>query len=135
MGDQVATPLRGSSHTAMRVAVCKDCQREIEALERALADAEPKQAEKLRRELEGRSASFTYPENDAVRKLDRGGSRSDRCSRHRQQHGSHIQGISETPLPVKAEAINAATAARPEKPRLTISTSRAKASARVTAPA
>jgi ribosomal protein S1 len=93
MGDPVATPLRGSSHTAMRVAVCKDCQREIEALGRALADAEPKQAEKLRRELEGRSASFTYPENDAVRKLDRGGSRSDRCSRHRQEHGSHIQGM------------------------------------------
>jgi predicted RNA-binding protein with RPS1 domain len=93
MGDQVAAPLRGRSHTAMRVAVCKDCQREIEALEREIADAEPKEAEKLRRELQGRSASFTYPENDAVRKLDRGGSRSDRCSRHRQEHGSHIQGM------------------------------------------
>lgn len=93
MGDQVATPQRGSSNTRMRVAVCKDCQREIEGLRRAIAAAEPKQAKALRRELGAKSATFTYPENDAVRKLDRGGSRSDRCPRHRQQHGKHIQGM------------------------------------------
>ena len=93
MGDEVATPLRGSSRTTMRVAVCKDCQREIEALERAIADAPPKDAKKLRRQLEAKSPSFTYPENDATRKLDRGGSRSDRCPDHRREHGKHTEGM------------------------------------------
>ncbi len=93
MGDEVAEPRRGRSHTAMRVAVCKDCQREIEALEREVEAADPKRAKKLRSALRGKSATFTYPENDAVRKLDRGGSRSDRCIEHRRKHGRHTEGM------------------------------------------
>jgi len=77
----------------MRVAVCKDCQREIDTLERALANASPKDAKKLRSQLETKTASFTYPENDATRKLDRGGSRSDRCPEHRREHGKHTEGM------------------------------------------
>jgi predicted RNA-binding protein with RPS1 domain len=93
MGDQLATPLRGSSRTTMRVAVCKDCQREIETIERALTDASSKDAKKLRSQLQAKSASFTYPEDDATRKLDRGGSRSDRCPEHRREHTKHTQGM------------------------------------------
>jgi HrpA-like RNA helicase/ribosomal protein S1 len=77
----------------MRVAVCKDCQREIEALERTIADASSKEANKLRKQLEAKSASFTYPETDGTRKLDRGGSRSDRCTEHRREHGKHTEGM------------------------------------------
>ncbi len=93
MGDEIAPPRRGHSHTSMRVAVCKDCQREIEALERAIAEADPPQAKKLRKELRGKSDSFAYTENDAMRKLDRGGSRSDRCVRHRREHGKQTEGM------------------------------------------
>ena len=67
---------RGRSRPEMRVAECKDCQREVAAGLR-----------------EPGSEFFAYPEAWANEQLERGGSRSDRCREHRQTHRSHISGI------------------------------------------
>jgi hypothetical protein len=79
----------------MRVAICKDCQREVDRLKHKLDGATSKaEANKYRKALAERpSTAFTYSEHSANGVLDRGGSRSDRCPEHRQKHRSNIQGM------------------------------------------
>jgi HrpA-like RNA helicase/ribosomal protein S1 len=89
---------RGTSSATMRVAVCKDCQREIAHLRRRIEEAQKKNNRKevtrLERELEKRDhATFTYSEFAATGVLDRGGSRSDRCPEHRRAHRGNTQGM------------------------------------------
>lgn len=69
-------PARGSSSSAMRTAECKDCRREVE---------------QGRRDPE--MVSFVYNEAAAAKSEDKGQSRSDRCSEHRQSHRKNIQGM------------------------------------------
>jgi HrpA-like RNA helicase len=68
-------PARGVSHTAMRGARCKDCVREE------------------RRGLSSDAAQFEYNEAWAQRVVDLGGTRTDRCPRHRGLHRQAIQGM------------------------------------------
>lgn len=78
MGDLApgaAEPVRGVSRTTVREVSCKDCLREAQAEEHP------------------RHTSFQYPESWAERVVDRGGSRTDRCARHRQEHRRAIQGL------------------------------------------
>lgn len=82
----------------MREFTCKDCQREIDALERelsALGDVGTagKRRRKLAAELTLRRSRATYNENWARGLLERGGSRSDRCKEHRERHRVNIQGV------------------------------------------
>ncbi|MFC8965489.1 DEAD/DEAH box helicase [Streptomyces sp. NPDC057094] len=65
-------PRRGTNHTVMRDAVCKDCQRDP-----ALAD----------------DAAFTYSELSGQAKVERGDSRSDRCPSCRRKHRKALQGL------------------------------------------
>lgn len=76
MTDEAEEHPRGKSSSFMRTAECKDCLREVKPEDRKLDDVE-----------------FTYNEAWAAQQIDRGGSRSDRCPKHRQSHRKHIQGI------------------------------------------
>ena len=76
MTDEPGPPPRGTSNSFMRDAECKDCRREVEPGKPAPDDVK-----------------FPYNEAWAVQQLDRGGSRSDRCRKHRQSHQKHIKGI------------------------------------------
>ena len=100
MGRLERTADRGSSTAAFRHVRCKDCVREHVLAARAgdrLVD-------------DGSRVDFEYSEAWAIRMLDRGGSRTDRCLRHRQIHRQAIQGlavpyidvqtISEIPVPL-----------------------------------
>lgn len=83
----------------MRAFTCKDCQREVESLQRALEQLErsgtpdKKELRRLRAKLDNHQAQATYNENWAVGLLERGGSRSDRCKAHRLKHKTNIQGM------------------------------------------
>jgi HrpA-like RNA helicase/predicted RNA-binding protein with RPS1 domain len=92
------TALRGTSASRMRRAVCKDCQREIEGLHRAIEKAQQSgdgaEVAKLEAQLVDRqSSTFSYTEHSAGNVVDRGGSRSDRCPEHRRKHRTNIQGM------------------------------------------
>lgn len=89
---------RGLSSSHMRAFACKDCRREIEALQREInrlksSGSDPSQLKKLRSDLKMREERATYNENWARGLIERGGSRSDRCKDHRQKHRSNIQGM------------------------------------------
>lgn len=74
MGDVTGGPARGIGETAFRVVRCKDCVREGES-------------------PTSESDAFEYSEAWAARVIDRGGSRTDRCTRHRREHRQAIQGM------------------------------------------
>lgn len=83
MGD-VSDPARGISSAAFREVTCKDCLREQETGHRPIPDED----------LDGDPPlQFEYSESWANRMLDRGGSRTDRCLRHRKLHRQTIQGL------------------------------------------
>jgi ribosomal protein S1/HrpA-like RNA helicase len=91
-------PKRGKSASHMRAFTCKDCQREIEGLQKDIAVLEASRAnknqlKKLRATLRTRLEKATYNENWAHNLVERGGSRSDRCKEHRQKHRVNIQGL------------------------------------------
>jgi HrpA-like RNA helicase len=67
---------RGISHTMMRDVRCKDCLREVAGHEESAANG-----------------CFEYNETWAQRLVDRGGSRTDRCPRHRKLHRQAIQSM------------------------------------------
>lgn len=97
MSDAIA---RGTSSNTMRAATCKDCQRDIIRLERALASARAEgrqeEAELLDDQLTKKrvgAGTFSYSEHSASLTLDRGRSRSDRCADHRKKHRTDTQGI------------------------------------------
>jgi HrpA-like RNA helicase len=69
-------PVRGTSQTTMRDVRCKDCAREIA---RGMGE-------------EGVDR-FEYSESWGEKVVNRGGTRSDRCPRHRMLHKQAIQGI------------------------------------------
>src|SRR5689334_8454473 len=107
-------PMRGTSAAPMRTAVCKDCQREIEGLQRAIDRARQLSddglVDKLEADLANKHAStFSYSEHSASNVLDRGGSRSDRCTEHRKKHRTNIQGmaVAYVDLATLGEAIGA----------------------------
>ncbi|MBQ1065215.1 DEAD/DEAH box helicase [Micromonospora sp. D75] len=97
--DDVTERHRGASTSHMRAFVCKECQREVERLEREVATLEQasgrncKRLAKTRADLQRRRDKATYNENWARNVIERGGSRSDRCREHRQRHRTYIQGI------------------------------------------
>lgn len=100
MDDVTATgPQRGRSSSHMRAFVCKDCQREVERLEEQLAEltagglGAKRECARIEAKLRERQEKATYNENWARNLVERGGSRSDRCKEHRQQHKIHIQGL------------------------------------------
>lgn len=99
MVDVAPTAQRGPSSSHMRAFTCKDCQREVESLQRTLEQLEQsgaqdqKELERLRSKLSDRQAQAAYNENWAVGLLERGGSRSDRCKNHRLKHRTNIQGM------------------------------------------
>jgi len=101
-----AGPGRGTSSMTMRVASCKDCQRDLERLQKKI-DAAKKAgdgaaARKYAKELAQKQAStFSYSEFAASSVLDRGGSRSDRCLEHRRKHRTNIQGMAVAYLDVE----------------------------------
>jgi HrpA-like RNA helicase len=83
VGD-VNNPARGISSAAFREVTCKDCLREQETGHRPISDED----------LDGEPPlQFEYSESWANRMLDRGGSRTDRCLRHRKLHRQTIQGL------------------------------------------
>ena len=91
-------PKRGMSASRMRSFICKDCQREVEGLEAQVAeleanDAPRAQLNKKKNELRVRREKAIYNENWAHNLVERGGSRSDRCKDHRQEHRANIQGL------------------------------------------
>ncbi|MCA1673888.1 MAG: hypothetical protein LC799_17365, partial [Actinobacteria bacterium] len=75
-------PTRGTASTTIRDVRCKDCLRERV---QGIADPEAPQTEE--------DEHFAYNESWAQRLLDRGGSRTDRCPRHRRLHQQAIQGV------------------------------------------
>jgi hypothetical protein len=97
--DDVTERHRGASTSHMRAFVCKECQREVERLEREVATLEQahgrnrKRLAQARADLQRRRDKATYNENWARNVIERGGSRSDRCREHRQRHRTYIQGI------------------------------------------
>ncbi|MGX4657901.1 S1 RNA-binding domain-containing protein [Micromonospora sp. SCSIO 07396] len=97
--DDVTEPRRGPSDSHMRAFVCKECRRDVERLEREVAQLETasgrdrKRLPKVRSELAKRRDRATYNENWARNVVERGGSRSDRCREHRQKHRTDIQGM------------------------------------------
>jgi HrpA-like RNA helicase/predicted RNA-binding protein with RPS1 domain len=111
---------RGNSSNAMRVATCKDCQREIAGLERQIAKArsEGRDIQVLEKQLDQKKRSagqFSYSEHSADGILDRGGSRSDRCPEHRRRQRTNTAGIA-VPY-VELQTIGEAPGARkPEGP-------------------
>ncbi len=89
---------RGLSSSHMRAFACKDCRREIEALQREIdrlksSGGDQSRLKKLRSDLKAREERATYNENWARGLIERGGSRSDRCKDHRQKHRRNIQGM------------------------------------------
>ncbi|MFF0544123.1 S1 RNA-binding domain-containing protein [Nocardia thailandica] len=92
---ETVLPARGTGRSMMRVVACKDCRREIRALEARVAAERAAGADviHLERELDERVEGFVYNEHWAQGRLDRGESRSDRCEEHRRSHRSNIQGI------------------------------------------
>ena len=91
-------PARGASSSRLREFTCKDCQREVDGLEAALADAKASglsknKQKKLRAELRRRQEKAQYNEHWAEDVIARGGTRSDRCKDHRLKHRQHIQGM------------------------------------------
>lgn len=84
MGDKVVdTGNRAPSEIAVWQATCKDCQAE------AAAAGRTKKGGKLGKNDPG----FEYSGDWAGRTIERGGSRSDRCPRHRREHRGKIQFI------------------------------------------
>jgi HrpA-like RNA helicase len=82
MTSEPTQPVRGISATTIREVVCKDCLRE------------QRRGILVPDDTNGASSDhFEYNEAWAQRLVDRGGSRTDRCSRHRQLHRSAVQGI------------------------------------------
>lgn len=81
--DAVDTPDRGLGDTLFRDVRCKDCLRE-----QLTAPSTPGASQ-----VSDGDAHFVYSEAWAVKVLDRGGSRTDRCARHRREHRQAIQGI------------------------------------------
>jgi HrpA-like RNA helicase len=77
-------PARGIASTWLWQAGCKDCARE----QRDAASGKRGQ-----RARGSQSAEFEYSAEWAARTLERGGSRSDRCSRHRKLHRDMIRSI------------------------------------------
>lgn len=97
MGD-VAPPERGTSSSFMRSHFCKDCQREVKALQAALqrltdTGAPAGKIAKAGKALEARKSATVYNERRAVQNQDRGLSRSDRCAEHRRVHAANLQGL------------------------------------------
>lgn len=90
---------RGDSSSQMRRFRCKDCQREHDALVRERnrlkrRRANPDRIRKLTEQIAAlRERQAVYNEASAIAQTERGGSRSDRCKEHRDQHRNHIQGI------------------------------------------
>lgn len=76
MTEAINEAVRGTATTVTRDVRCKDCLRELRG---GLLSEE--------------ATGFEYNESWAERVLDRGGSRSDRCPRHRKRHRQNIQGI------------------------------------------
>lgn len=74
---------RGTATATVRDVRCKDCVRE-----HAAQSLDPEAAKTNAAE------HFEYNESWAQRVLDRGGSRTDRCARHRRLHKRAIQGLS-----------------------------------------
>jgi ribosomal protein S1/HrpA-like RNA helicase len=116
-------PLRGTSAAPMRTAVCKDCQREIEGLHRAIEKAREADDRSLVSRLEANLAkkhasTFSYSEHSASIVLDRGGSRSDRCTEHRKKHRTNIQGmaVAYVDLATLGEAVGAHETGGPTGP-------------------
>jgi HrpA-like RNA helicase len=83
VGD-VTDPARGISSAAFREVTCKDCLREQQTGHRPIPGED---------DGEERPLQFEYSESWAERMLDRGGSRTDRCLRHRKLHRETIQGL------------------------------------------
>ncbi|WP_206487892.1 S1 RNA-binding domain-containing protein [Rhodococcus sp. KRD162] len=82
----------------MRSFACKDCEREVDGLQKELAlcqsrGASKTELKKLRAKLRTRLEKATYNENWARNLVERGGSRSDRCKDHRARHRVDIQGL------------------------------------------
>lgn len=77
-------PTRGFGDTQFRDARCKDCLREQLTGRAPATDSDAADANSTR---------FEYSEAWATKMLDRGGSRTDRCARHRREHRQTIQGI------------------------------------------
>lgn len=81
MGDIIEIPPRGIGGTMFRDVRCKDCLREQIFATRAGES------------IEDSETRFEYSEAWAAKTLDRGGSRTDRCTRHRREHRQTIQGL------------------------------------------
>lgn len=84
--------------------MCKDCQREVQELQRKVKKLErkrrknrtpriDKELKRRREELRQHQEQAEYNENWAEGLIERGGSRSDRCKTHRQEHSRDIQGL------------------------------------------
>jgi HrpA-like RNA helicase len=86
MGDAVDPPPRGVGASAFRKVRCKDCLRE------ALINGSDLPADGAA-DRPASGMHFEYSESAAERMLDRGGSRSDRCPRHRREHSREIQSV------------------------------------------
>lgn len=78
----MSEPARGVARSTVRDVRCKDCLRE-----RRNQSLDPKAASTEADE------HFAYNENWAERVLERGGSRSDRCPRHRSEHQQNISAL------------------------------------------
>lgn len=88
MGDTVNPP-RGVGDSVFREVRCKDCLREL------LIDGDGQGLANIDTAIGGSTADlhFEYSEAAAQRMLDRGGSRSDRCPKHRREHNREIQSV------------------------------------------
>lgn len=88
-------PARGQSSSPMREVACKDCQREIRQITRRLETerAAGRRTAALEKSLRQLRRPFTYSERWASGLIDRGGTRSDRCDKHRRVHRSHLDGL------------------------------------------
>jgi HrpA-like RNA helicase/ribosomal protein L6P/L9E len=93
MGDgmnDVPSVDRGSGATSVWHARCKDCEAELRATRgTGRANSDPKR----RKKTEEGDPAFEYSSDWAIRTLERGGSRSDRCERHRRAHRLAVRSI------------------------------------------
>jgi hypothetical protein len=80
MDDLSTPPARGASSTTFWSATCKDCAAE--------------ESKRSGTKAINSQTSFEYSDDWATRTLARGGSRSDRCERHRRAHRLAIQALS-----------------------------------------
>ena len=87
MGDELTkSAIRGVATTTTWSAACKDCE-----AERRTNDGDSRRRRKS--PARGTKATFEYSDDWAVRTIERGKSRSDRCERHRKAHGSAIKSL------------------------------------------